>query len=76
MKTIEEHRQFWADVAKENGWYTEPFYVQVFIDPDTKEIYDSVSFNGMTKDIEYFERKSCGDVDCPCFDGNDCYWRD
>lgn len=49
MKTIEEHRQFWANVAKENGWYTEPFYVQVWIDPDTDEIYDSVS----TRDLPY-----------------------
>jgi hypothetical protein len=55
MQTIEEHRQFWANIAKEYGWYTEPFYVQVFIDPETKRIYDSVSFSGMTGDIEYFE---------------------
>lgn len=26
---IERHRAFWADVAKKNNWYTEPFYVRV-----------------------------------------------
>lgn len=66
MKTIEEHRQFWADIAKKHGWYAEPFYVQVFIDPDTKEIYDSVSFGGMTQDIEYVASQGCDDDDCDC----------
>jgi len=27
---IDAHRAFWANVAKENGWYREPFYVQVW----------------------------------------------
>lgn len=56
MKTIEEHRAFWANVAKENGWYTEPFYVQVWIDPDTEEIYDSVSTRDFTQDHIVRER--------------------
>jgi len=49
-KTIEEHRQFWVKVAKENGWYAEPFFVQVWIDGGG-DITDSVSFQGMTQDI-------------------------
>lgn len=49
MKTIEEHREFWANIAKQNGWYVEPFYVQVWMNPDTEEIYDSVA----TRDLPY-----------------------
>lgn len=48
--TIEEHRKFWAKVAKENGWYKEPFYVQVWVD-ENGTITDSVSHRGMTDDI-------------------------
>jgi hypothetical protein len=73
IKDIEKHRALWADVAKKNDWYAEPFFVQLFIDPETGEVYDSVSFGGMTKDILHYEPKSCGDVDCPCFDGEQCY---
>ena len=47
---IEKHRMFWADVAKENNWYTEPFYVQVWIDKND-DISDSVSHIGLTEDI-------------------------
>lgn len=49
-KDIEEARQIWAKVAKENGWYTEPFYVQIWKDKEGN-ILDSVSCRGMTKDI-------------------------
>jgi hypothetical protein len=55
MLNIEQHRFAWAKIAKANGWYTEPFYVQVFIDPNTDEIYDSVSFRGMEGDIFVYE---------------------
>lgn len=48
--TIEEHRKFWAKVAKENGWYKEPFYVQVWVDKNGT-ITDSVSHRSMTEDI-------------------------
>jgi hypothetical protein len=54
---IEYHRNLWANIAKENGWYTEPFYVQLFIDPVRNEIYDSVSFGGMTQDIFHYEEE-------------------
>jgi len=49
MKTIEEHREFWANVAKDNGWYFEPFYVVVYLDDDGK-IVDSLSHKGLDRD--------------------------
>lgn len=55
--TLEDCRAIWADVAKKNDWYTEPFYVQVWIDPDTERIYDSVSHKDMTEDIIVYERE-------------------
>jgi hypothetical protein len=48
-KTIEESRQFWAKVAKKNGWYKEPFYVQVWVNEEG-EITDSVSHRDLTQD--------------------------
>jgi len=47
---IEKHRTFWADVAKKNNWYTEPFYVQVWVDEDG-DVSDSVSHIGLTEDL-------------------------
>lgn len=49
-KTIESCRAEWAETAKRFGWYTTPFYVQIW---QTKEgfIIDSLSHKGMTKDI-------------------------
>ena len=47
--TIEQCRQFWAKVAKENGWYKEPFFVQVWVD-DNGDITDSVSHCGLNQD--------------------------
>ena len=47
---IEKHLVFWADVAKENNWYSEPFYVQIWID-ENGDISDSVSCIGLTEDI-------------------------
>lgn len=52
---IEEKREKWAQVAKENGWYHEPFYIQVWIDPTTGEITDSVASRQLTQDIIEFE---------------------
>lgn len=46
---IEEHRKWWAKIAKENGWYTQPFFIQVWVDRDG-EVADSVSYQGMTQD--------------------------
>ena len=47
--TIEQCRQFWAKIAKENGWYKEPFFVQVWLDSDGN-VADSVSHQGLTRD--------------------------
>ena len=49
-KNIEEHRAKWAEIAKENGWYQEPFYVQVWMNKEG-EITDSVSTRGLESDI-------------------------
>ena len=47
--TIEAHRAFWADIARKNDWYQEPFYVQVWQDFDGT-ITDSVSTRELTQD--------------------------
>ena len=47
--TIEQCRQFWAKIAKENGWYKEPFFVQVWVDANG-DIIDSVSRLGLDRD--------------------------
>jgi hypothetical protein len=47
--TIEQCRQFWAKIAKDNGWYKEPFFVQVWLDSDGN-VTDSVSHQGLTQD--------------------------
>jgi hypothetical protein len=47
---IEKERETWMRIAKERDWYTWPFYVQVWFSP-AGEVWDSVSFRGMTEDI-------------------------
>lgn len=57
---IEKARAFWAKVAKENGWYHEPFYVQVWVDPKTKTVTDSVSSRDFTQDhIVWLKSEMC-----------------
>lgn len=61
---LEKHRQFWAGVAKENGWYKQPFFVQVWATPNGK-ITDSVSFPALEfdtvlQDGEYADCSVCG----------------
>ena len=46
---LEKHRELWSNVARKNGWYQEPFYVQVWI--KNNKIVDSVSFVGLDRDI-------------------------
>ena len=53
---VEEARGFWSKVAKDYGWYVEPFYVQVWIDKDGK-VSDSVSYKGMTRDYIIIDGK-------------------
>ncbi len=50
IDTIEQARARWASVAKENGWYSEPFYVQVWLRPDGT-VYDAVSSRILTQDL-------------------------
>jgi len=46
---IEHARDNWSKVAKENGWYKYPFYIQVW--HDGTRLLDAVSHKDMTKDI-------------------------
>lgn len=48
---IEEARQYWAEVAKRNGWYQEPFFVQVWVSKQTGKLLDAVSWQGVQEDI-------------------------
>ncbi len=48
-KRLEECREFWASVARKNGWYKQPFFVQVWVDVDGAVI-DSVSHQGLDRD--------------------------
>ena len=50
QELIEEQRLFWAEVARKNDWYQEPFYVQVWLD-DEGSLDDSISFQGLTEDV-------------------------
>lgn len=47
---IENSRNFWLDVATENGWRFEPFGVQVWID-QRGGLQDSVAHRGLTEDL-------------------------
>jgi len=50
QEIINEHREFWAKIAKKNGWYAKPFFVQVWID-ESGNVTDSVSFIGLDRNI-------------------------
>ena len=50
MTTIEEHRAFWAKVAREHGWYSEPFHVITWHDR-SGAIVDSVSYDTLGRDF-------------------------
>ena len=56
MEALEEKRQFWAKVAQENGWYKEPFYVQVWVD-EAGKVIDSVSHRDLTSDLVIQEKE-------------------
>lgn len=47
---VEDKRSLWEKIAKENGWYQNPFYVQVWFD-DNGNITDSVSHGDLKGDI-------------------------
>ena len=46
---IETHRRVWERVAKEHNWYTEPFYIQMWVKIDGT-IDDSIGTRSLTKD--------------------------
>ncbi len=47
---LEKHRKVWAEVAKKHGWYSEPFYVQIWVDNDGS-VVDSVSVRDLKQDF-------------------------
>lgn len=61
---LEECREFWARVARENGWYKEPFFVQVWVD-DSDDITDSVSHRGLDRDYILRDQATAFSPDCP-----------
>ena len=48
-KEFDHQKTTWSAVAKNNNWYVEPFYIQVWVDSDG-EIVDSVSVRGLYMD--------------------------
>lgn len=50
MRTKETERTKWADIAKKNNWYKEPFFVQIWINKEGI-IKDSIAFREMNRDI-------------------------
>lgn len=61
IEEIESHRGFWSTLAKKNGWYAEPFGIQVWVDETTGQVTDSLSWRGLTEDIVI--RQSSSSVD-------------
>jgi hypothetical protein len=53
---VEEARNIWSIVAKNNDWYVEPFHVQVWIDKNG-EVLDSVSHRDMLRDYIIIDGK-------------------
>ena len=58
MHTIEQSRQYWTVIAKKNGWYKEPFFVQVWLDSQGSVI-DSISYEGLDRDIIIRDEPEC-----------------
>ena len=54
---IETHRAKWANIARANDWYTEPFYVQVWVNAQGV-VTDSLSHRDMTEDVVVNESES------------------
>lgn len=49
-KIIERHRKNWAEFAREHKWYSEPFYIQIWVNKNGL-IVESVSNLDMKQDI-------------------------
>jgi hypothetical protein len=54
---LEPSRAAWSEIAKLRGWYAEPFFVQVWVDPNTNKIYDSLSWVGIPADLVVYEEQ-------------------
>lgn len=50
MNSVEEHRRYWAGIAKRYGWFAQPFCVIVWL-AHNGEVMDSVSYQGLDRDI-------------------------
>lgn len=50
LKTLEEAREFWSKIAKQAGWFKEPFKVQLWVH-ENGDMDDCVSFQGLDQDI-------------------------
>ncbi len=46
---FDHQKTLWGSVAKNNNWYSEPFFIQVWVNKKG-EIVDSVSVRGLDKD--------------------------
>jgi len=46
---FDHHKTLWSAVAQNNNWYSEPFFIQVWVNKKG-EIVDSVSVRGLDKD--------------------------
>lgn len=49
-KSIDRSRKIWIEVAKTHGWYSEPFYIQIWVGK-LGTIQDSVAYKGLKGDI-------------------------
>lgn len=50
MKTVEEHRRYWAGIAKRHGWFAQPFCIIAWLD-ESGDVTDSVSCKGLDRDL-------------------------
>lgn len=73
---LEKAREFWAKVARENGWFKEPFFVQIWVNEEG-EVTDSVSSRILTQDWVIEEkREECDECGESHYDGEDCGFED
>ena len=68
--SIETHRAMWAGIAKENGWYAEPFHIQVWQD-EAGNITDSVASRGLAHDVIIQQKGTATDLACAICDGEE-----
>lgn len=52
ISEFRQHKNYWTDIARKNGWYAEPFHIHVWIDPDGN-VVDSVATRHMESDYAF-----------------------